>query len=222
MTVRRRGPGRPKAALPPATTTLTRRVRRLVDDAHEGNLREAASHSGLRYGTLRDLYTGRTLSPGLDTLRHLAGAYRIPLEWFLDEDLADEPQVSVWGVLPPDPEFSRGREGRRIRIPLTAWPLARAFLRLEQALVNRPASPSRPVIGGATDPGAIRQAVTRFLLAPLLEAHRIGQLPMYGVEPPFRGSRRPDEAEWETWVGTLKALGRFWERALGGVLDPEP
>lgn len=209
----RRPPGRPRRPPPEATHPITRRIRRLVDEAHLGNLREASAHAGLAYATLRDLYLGRTTSPGLDTLSVLAGAYAVPLEWFGGEEAAS-PRLGVEGELPPDPEFRRGRHGRRLHIPLAAWPLAHCFLRLERRLGGLPPRADRPVLGTASEPEEIRQRLTAFLMAPLLEAQAEGLLVVLGADPPFPGGRRPTAEEERAWIAVLRDLGRFWERIL--------
>lgn len=209
-------PGRPKAPLPPPETSFTRQVRRLVDEAHRGNLREAASHSGLAYGTLRDLYAGRSGAPSLATLEDLTGAYSLPLAWFLAEGEMP-PLTAIVGILPPDPELGRGRQ-RRIGIPLAAWPLARLFLRLEPYLRSLPPAVSRPILGVAPDPESCRERLTSFLLSPLLEAQAAGQLLLLDADPPFRGAEHPSPEQRLEWIELLRELGTFWSRALSGLL----
>ncbi len=215
---RLRRPGRPKAPLRPPPTTLTRQIRHLVDEAHGGNLREAADHSGVPYGTLRDLYVGKSTNPGLATVSALGAAYRLDPRWFTDVDAVGEPLTAVTGFLPPDPDLGRGRVGRQIRIPLAAWELSRLFLVLEPYLLSLPPSPRRPILGGATDPELARQRLTGFLLGPLLDGQRAGHLTILGAEPPFRGAARATpEAEAE-WQETLRSLGRFWGLVLADLI----
>ena len=211
---RRQSPGRPRGPLPEARHLLTRRIRRLIDEAHLGNLREASSHTGLPYATLRDLYVGRTTSPGLRTLLVISEAYGTPLEWFMRDDASASPRLLIEGQLPPDPDYGRGREGRRIRIPLAAWPLAQSFLELERRLAKLPPKNDRPIFGAAVDHDEMRRRLTAFLLSPLLEAQREGLAQVLGAEPPFRGTRNPDNEEEREWVEVLRALGRFWEKVL--------
>jgi hypothetical protein len=211
---RRQSPGRPRGPLPEARHLLTRRIRRLIDEAHLGNLREAASHTGLPYATLRDLYIGRTTSPGLRTLLVISEAYGTSLEWFTRDEASAAPRLQIVGELPPDPEFGRGREGRRIRIPLAAWPLARCFLELEKRLGKLPPKNDRPILGAAVDQDEIRRRLTAFLLAPLLEGQSEGMIQVLGAEPPFRGTRNPSSEEEREWVELLRALGKFWERII--------
>lgn len=210
----RQAPGRPRGPLPEARHLLTRRIRRLIDEAHLGNLREAASHTGLPYATLRDLYFGHTTSPGLRTVLVISEAYATPLEWFTREDATAAPRLTLEGQLPPDPDFGRGREGRRIRIPLSAWPLARCFLALERELGRLPPRIERPILGTAVGSVEIRQRLTAYLLEPLLAAQREGLVQILGAEPPFRGTRNPTPEEERAWVDLLRALGKFWERTL--------
>ncbi len=211
---RRHAPGRPRGPLPEARHLLTRRIRRLIDEAHLGNLREAASHTGLPYATLRDLYFGSTSSPGLRTVLVIAEAYSAPLEWFTEEDPDSAPRLAIEGQLPPDPDYGRGREGRAIRIPLSAWPLARCFLRLERELTAQPPTANRAIIGAAVDRDEVRRRLTAFLLGPLLGANAEGMIQLQGATPPFRGTRTPTPEEEREWVEVLRALGKFWERVL--------
>lgn len=186
----------------------------MIDEAHLGNVRDAAEHTGLPYATLRELYLGSTTSPGVRTLRVIADAYGTSLEWFTREETSAAPLLRIEGQLPPDPEYGRGRQGRRIRIPLAAWPLARCFLRLERELGAEPPTRDRPILGTAVDVDEVRQRLTAFLLEPLLAAQSQGQLRILGAEPPFPGTSRVSDEEEERWLETLRALGRFWERIL--------
>lgn len=208
---RGRAPGRPKGPIPEARHLLTRRIRRLIDEAHLGNLREAASHTGLPYATLRDLYLGKTTSPGIRTLLMIAESYGTPIEWFARDDATAAPRLIIDGELPPDPEYGRGREGRRIRIPLAAWPFARCFLELERELTRMPPRNDRPILGTAVEEDEIRRRLSAFLLGPILEAQSEGLVKVLGADPPFRGTRNPNAEEEREWVDLLRALGRFWE-----------
>ena len=210
----RQAPGRPKGPLPEARHLLTRRLRQLIDEAHLGNLREAAGHTGLPYATLRDLYLGRTTSPGLKTLVSISEAYGTSLEWFTNDAASASPRLLIEGQLPPDPDYGRGREGRRIRIPLAAWSFARCFLELERRLTKLPPRNDRPVIGSAVDPEEVRRRLTAFLLGPILDAQREGMVKILGAEPPFRGTRNTTADEERDWVELLRALGKFWQLVL--------
>lgn len=212
-----RHPGRPKAPLPPAGSVITSQVRRLVDEAHGGNLREAAAYAGMAYGTLRDLYAGRSISPGLVTLQRLADRYGLSLDWFMDRGI-DPPFLGIQGILPPDPEVARGGL-RRIAIPLAAWSLARLFLLLEPYLCSLAPGPARPILGGAVDQESCRQRLTAFLLAPLIDAHAAGQLVLQGADPLFPGTERPTLEQRQSWIATLRGLGDFWSLALEELID---
>lgn len=218
---RHRRPGRPKSPLPPPESLLTSRVRYLIDRAHLGNLREVATHTGLRYGTIRDLYLGRSLHPSALTLRGLAVSYGLTIDWFLDQSTDQEPLLAITATLPPDPEFRRGREGRRFSIPLAAWPLARLVLRLERVLGHRPATASRPLIGALRDPEGIRQQIVVFLIGPLLEAQRMGLVSVLGADPPYPGTQRARDAEQSAWIATLRRLGEAWESALEPMIEEQ-
>ena len=213
----RHGPGRPRGPLPDPRHPLTLQIRRLIDQAHLGNLREAAHHSGIPYATLRDLYAGHTVSPGLQTVQAIARVYQLPLEWFTGE-IETEPRLEIRGALPPDPDYRRGRRGREFRIPLAAWPLARCFLRLEQELARMAPSPRRPILGANSDEDECRQLLTEFLLSPLLEAQSQGLTVVLGADPPFPGGERPSREQIEAWIAQLRDLGRFWERTLSAFL----
>jgi hypothetical protein len=212
-------PGRPKGPLPEATSLLTRRIRLVVNEAHLGNLAEAAAHTGLPYGTLRDLYLGRTLNPGIQTIAALAGSYGLSPGFFTDRHVEEVPLLAVETTLPPDPDYGRGSRGRRIQIPLAAWPLARLFLRLEAALAVRPPSRTRPILAGLTDREECRARLAAFLLDPLLQAREAGGQRLLGVEPPFPGTPEVTSGAWREWVETLRALGRFWTRTLEPLLS---
>jgi hypothetical protein len=144
----------------------------------------------------------------------ISEAYGTPLEWFTRDDASASPRLLIEGQLPPDPDYGRGREGRRIRIPLAAWPLARCFLQLEQRLAKLPPRNDRPILGAAVDPDEMRRRLTAFLLGPLLEAQREDLAQVLGADPPFRGTKNPDSEAEREWVEVLRALGRFWERVL--------
>ena len=220
--LRERRRGRPPLPRTSPTSSVTARVRRLVDEVHEGNLLEASAHAGVPYATLREIHAGRTRSPGVQTLERLARAYGLPLDWFVDGSATDDGTIPLagWiGFLPQD----RGVEGdwpfnRRVTIPYAAWPLIRVLERLEQRLGQLPAGPDRPIIGAATDPRECRRRLTAFILQPLLAARSLGgphpfEGQGFGKGPLQAGGDRHDH-----WVDLLRDLGHFWERALGGLL----
>ena len=212
-------PGRPKNPLEQPPTEASGAIRLLVDRLHRGNVREASLHTGLPYGTLRQLYSGVTGTPSVRTLEVLAESYRVPLDWFLKEP-GDRgrpmPDLSIEGRLPPDPES--GPAGRRVRIPLAAASLHRVWTLLWRYLRALPATRDRPILGGARDEDEGRRRLTVFLLGPLLAAHEQGEGTAIHAEPPFPGQRRPSAADQEAWLERLIALGRFWETALPDLL----
>lgn len=186
---------------------VTARVRRLVDDVHDGNLLEASVHAGVPYATLREIHAGRARHPTA-TLERLAEAYQLPVEWFFDGSEADDGTVPLagWAGFLPDPCAGNPASGRRIAIPYAAWPLIRVLVQLEQRLGDLPAGPDRPIIGDATDPREIRHRVTAFVFQPLLAARSAGT-----VSPGWGIVASPDDPRW---VEMLRDLGRFWEQAL--------
>lgn len=201
---RRREPPRSVRA---AWTAVTARVRRLVDDVHDGNLLEAAAHSGVPYATLREIHAGRTRRPSPEVLERLAQAYRLPVDWFSNQAAVDDGTVPLAGWVGFLPEA--GGCGRRITIPYSAWPLIRVLVQLEQRLRDQPAHPDRPIVGSATDPREIRGRLTTFILQPLLAAN--------AFDAGERWWNRPSADDGPPAV-MLRDLGRFWERALASLV----
>ena len=213
--LRERRRGRPQLPLGVAPGSVTARLRRLVDDVHDGNLLEASAHAGVPYATLREIHAGRTRSPGAQTLERIAHAYGLTLDWFVDGSAIDDGTVPMagWvGYLSADPADSK--DGRRVTIPFAAWPLIRVLVCLEQRLREQPASPTRPIIGTATDPRDIRRRLTSFILQPLLAARSVSGSSLDGGLVEAGEAKGPAR---EQWVGMLRDLGRFWERALVGL-----
>jgi len=201
--------------------SLTARVRRLVDNVHDGNLLEASAHAGVPYATLREIHAGRTKSPGVHTLERLARAYGLPIDWFVGGTADDGtiPAVGWVGFLPADPESgAQWQYARRVTIPYAAWPLIRVLEQLDQRLRALPPSPDRPIIGGATDPRECRRRLTAFILQPLLAARSLGAKDVVKAEPPFPDQFEPRGPERDQWIDMLRDLGRFWERALDSLL----
>lgn len=176
-------------------------------------------HAGLPYATLREIHAGRTQHPGHCTLERLARVYGVPLQWFIDGSSLDDGTLPLAGWVG---FVSTGaRSERRVRIPWAAWPLIRVLVMLEQRLRELPASPDRPIIGALSDPRAIRDRLTAFVLQPLLAARGVP----WGPTDVAWGE--PGGAAGARWIGMLSDLGRFWERALVGlfpdlVLDGAP
>jgi transcriptional regulator with XRE-family HTH domain len=212
--------GRPPGQLPPANHPVTRRIRELVAEVHQGNLREAALHAGVPYPTLRELHRGETANPGLATVRRLASAYGVPIEWFLEVgDAGVRPRMGWTGILPPDTETgSDPKYARRVVIPFAAGSLFSLALRLERELEALPPSPSRPIVGGASDPLEFRRRLTAFLLQPLLAARGAGASIPLPTEPPIKGEPDLTPERREVWLGVLRRLGEYWQAALTGVL----
>ena len=207
MTRKRRVP-RPKLKAPPAQALLTRRVRKLIDLAYGGNVRLASMATGLPYATLRDLYTGRTLNPGIATLQVLAARHGFSEQWFLRTDQGEELPMGGWVVLLPPPGRPDALEpARESFIPHAAWPLVGVYRELGEYLESLPPAPSRPILGGATAELAIHLRLTRFLFGPLLVAEA-------------QGEQRMHSGTWdnEQWLTTLKALGTLWELAIPDLL----
>ena len=204
--------GRPKAKLAADVSAVTRRVRRLLDQVHGGNLADAQRATGLPYPTLRDLYAGRTANPELATLNQLRAPYGVSLDWFTDSEASD--QVPLGGrllLLPPDPRAAASGAGRALRqawLPYAARTLTAVFAQLQAWLERQTPAPERPVVGEATgDAFAFR--LTTFLLQPLLAAEKLGE----EVIPPAAASRPPASVD-AAWVARLEALGAMWRALL--------
>ncbi len=197
---RRRGPPPALGAAHP----ITARLRRLVDDVHDGDLLEASAHAGLPYAVLRDIHAGRTRRLGPGTMQRLADVYGLPVAWFGGTDEADDGTVPVagWAGFLPDQCDPAGFSGCRFIIPTSAWPLIKVLVQLEIRLRDLPAEPARPIIGAATCPREIRRRLSAFILQPLMAA---GSISAAGLR---------SERQSERWAAMLADLGRFWERAL--------
>ena len=204
-----RRPGRPKKSRK-ALALVTRRVRRLIDLAHDGNIRQASEETGLPYATLRDLYSGRRASPRLETVRALAAHYWVHMEWFTDERQPDAVPISGFvGRLDP-PAGAHGAD-RDVVIPFAAWEFMKVARALDAYLESLPPSPDRPIVGAVTEDEALKR-LTAFLLQPLLAAEALG-------EPDAILREWAGREEEEIWVGKLRALGRLWEVAMPALLS---
>ena len=211
--------GRPKSELPRAGATITRRVRTLVDTAHEGNLGEAARATGLPYPTLRELYVGRTGNPSLRTIRALAAPYGLDLAWFTDGSADDAlPRWGAIGLLPPHPGTPMQRHGlRRVPIPFAAWPMYDVYRRLRGWLEGIEPSSGRPIVHEATGE-SLTFRLTTFLFQPLLAAEKLGEPEVI----PFGVGEEPSLPVGEVgahWILQLTSLGRMWQVVLEDVLD---
>jgi hypothetical protein len=164
--------------------------------------------TGLPYATLRDLYTGRTLNPGIATLQVLAARHGFSEQWFLRTDQGEELPMGGWVVfLPPPGRPDDLKPARESFIPHAAWPLVGVYRELGEYLESLPPAPSRPILGDVTAEMAMHLRLTRFLFAPLLDAEGQGEPPMDS-----------DTCDTEQWLTTLQALGRLWEHAIPDLL----
>jgi hypothetical protein len=207
--------GRPKAKLAADVPAVTRRVRKLLDAVHGGNLAAAHRVTGVPYPTLRDLYAGRTVNPELATLDQLRAPYGVSLSWFTDREASDEvPAAGRVVLLPPHPRAAGGggpgggRALREVLVPYAARTLFAVFARLQTWLERQPPAPERPVVGEATgDTLAFR--LTTFLLQPLLAAEKLGEEVI--PQPGASGAPAIGDA---AWVARLEALGAMWRTTL--------
>lgn len=208
--------GRPKAPPPTEAPPVTRRIRRLIDLVHGGNLAAAARATGIPYPTVRDLYAGRTANPELSTLDQLRAPYGISLNWFTDQ--AGDGEVPLAGrtlLLPPHPRAAQGaaRTLRPVLIPYAADDLLAVFAVLEEWLRARLAEPDRPIVGEASG-DAFTFRLTTFLLQPLLAAEKVGEEVIPAAAPGSSGAPSIDAA----WVARLEALGAMWRALLPRML----
>lgn len=194
---------------------MTARLRRLVDDVHDGSLVEAAAYAMVPYAALREIHAGRSANPDGAVLERIATAYGLPPDWFTMPDDGTVPFAGWAGFLPgPTGE----RQGQRVTIPFGAWSLIRVMVRLEHRLRELPAEPERPILGGATDPRECRRRLAAFLLQPLLAARELDTGADLGA-----AALAPGPVDWrapgrERLVGMLRNLGEFWEDALVDLL----
>lgn len=206
--------GRPTKPLRPARDLVTRRIRHLIDLAHDGNVHEASKVSGVPSPTLRALYSGRNTNPELKTLEKLGRAYGCYAGWFTDPGAPESLPLGglAFTVRVPNPPFG-WKVVRTISIPWASWPLPDVFDKLSDYLLSLPRGPERPVIGELGDePEQVTEMMAKialFLLAPLDEAERL-----QGREPEGPGPFIDDEG----LVRRMQLLGLFWQQALHGVL----
>jgi hypothetical protein len=209
-------PGRPKHPLSEEVPVITRRIRRLIDLVHGGNLAAVERATSLPYPTIRDLYTGRSANPGLATLDRLRAPYGVSLNWFTDRAAQDD--VPLGGrtvLLPPHPKAPQGaaRALRQVLIPFAASELLAVFAATESWLKDRRAEPERPIVGEASG-DAFTFRLTTFLFQPLLAAEKAGQ----EVIPPAGPTAGPSQGVDAAWVSRLEALGTAWRELLPGVM----
>ncbi len=219
--------GRPKKLRKPKTL-LTRRVRRLIDLAHDGNLQEASDATGLPYATLRDLYSGRTTNPRVNTLKRLARSYGFSEPWFLQEDQTDVVPFGVRTCYLPADAWSAGPQDekllalrgfvREVQIPYVAWPLAEIYTVLRDYLMSFLPSMGRPIVGDESNDSLVDFDVrlSTFLLGPLVAAAGEAQERSAAQALPLGPPTTPEEQERR--LKPLRALGRFWELAIPDLL----
>lgn len=212
--------GRPRGDLPKASATITRRVRTLVDEAHGGNVNEAARATGLAYPTLRALYTGVTDNPALRTLEALAAPYGLELGWLTDAEAGEAlPVRGLTGLLPPHPSVPQQRGGlRRVPIPFAAWPMYEVYRRIAAWLEAEAPSAGRPIVHEGTG-DAFTFRLTSYLLQPLLAAERIGEPDVIPFDTADEQPVVPDGPVGDHWVRQLRGLGEAWAVILEDVLD---
>lgn len=209
--------GRPPKRLKPARELVTKRVRHLIDLAHDGNVHEASKVSGVPSATLRALYSGRNTNPELNTLEKLGRAYGFYAGWFTDPGAPETVPSGGLGftVRVPDPRFG-WRPIREIQIPWASWPLPDVVDKLSDYLLSLPRGPSRPIIGElGTEPEQLTEMMAKvalFLLAPLDAAERL-----QGREPVGPGPFIDDEG----LVRRMRQLGLFWQDSLRPLLGVE-
>ena len=208
--------GRPRREPAAAAHVVTRRVRRLIDLAHGGNVHEASKVSGLAYATIRDLYSGRSTNPSLRTLETLASKYGVFPGWFTDNTQSEAVPAGGWSSYLPSLDGDRTREKwREIIIPFSAWPLPSVYERLCGFLESMPPSESRPIIGTSTNEKEVSMLVTEHLLAPILDAEEIAGNELI-ISRYMPAIATPDQLE--QWISRLRQLGILWEGILSEIL----
>lgn len=217
--VAKRG-GRPAKPLKAAKALVTRRVRRLVDLAHDGNVHEASKVSGVPSATLRALYSGRNTNPGLRTLERLGEAYGFYPSWFTDPKAPEAVPLGGLSFTVRVPNPPHGMQVvREFTIPWASWPLPEVLRRLTQHLLSLPRSPERPIIGELGDEPEhaekVAALVATFLIGPLDVARKLTGAEQDGAFTAFDAEDTGAEAH----VQRLRRLGRFWEVALSPLLE---
>ncbi|HEY2805333.1 MAG TPA: hypothetical protein VGI92_05690 [Gemmatimonadales bacterium] len=221
-TSKRKSAGRSKAGAL-SKSLVTRRIRRLIDLAHAGNIREASEACGLPYTTLRDLYRGTTTSPRIDTLARIAWRYGFQQGWFIDENQGDAIPLGGWHcLLPPGSNWPKERRYSRDTIlPYGAWPLNRVYVLLRDYLDSLKPSPSRPIVGDTSDEREFNLRLAGFLFAPLISASvDSGERDAMLASPQYHADMQPySREETERWLRRLRPLGQLWEGAIPDLLS---
>jgi len=209
--------GRPRRPLEEPVHALTRRVRQLIDVAHDGRVRDASRLAGIPYPTLNDLYIGRTVNPNLATLESLRTPYDIDLSWLLAADEPEQkPRTGRSVLLPPHPMADVKRRAlREVRIPFVAWSMYEVFSVLESRLIAMPADATRPIVAEALGDALVFRLAT-FLFQPLLAAEKAGEADVIPVVPTAEDA---DRKTMRRWIVTLQALGDVWQVTLPDLLE---
>lgn len=211
--------GRPPKPLKPAKALVTKRVRHLIDVAHDGNVHEASKVSGVPSATLRALYTGRITNPEIKTLEKLGNSYGFYAGWFTDPGVSESVPAGgyLFKVTEPMPQFGITVPGE-FTVPWASWPLPDVVNRYVDYLVALPPAADRPIIGKFVEKSEpqtkTNSIVAAFLLAPLFlaESMRQGDA-LRGIEEALR-----DDSTREGMFRRMRKLGLFWQDALAGVI----
>lgn len=207
--------GRPRKPLAQPGHPLTGGVRRLIDLAHDGSVRDASRLTGVPYPTLNDLYIGRTVNPNVGTLDSLRAPYGIDLAWLFAGGVGDKaPRTGRLVMLPPHPLADIKRRAiREVWLPFAAWSMYEVFSELEARLTALPATADRPIVGEASG-DALPFRLGTFLFQPLLAAEKAGE---GDVIPPVGGDAGAEATL--RWIVRLRALGDLWLTLLPQLLD---
>ena len=209
--------GRPAARLTKPKALITRRVRRLIDIAHDSNVNEASRASGVPYATLYDLYSGDSTNPSLRTLTRLADKYLIFPGWFTDPDQSDAVPMSGWVAYVPSRTGVTLRANRRkTTIPFAAWPLISVVRDLEAALLAMPPARDRPIYGASDDADDMNLRMSSFLLSPILEAEKKTNKELVYIGHDFSSNT---DGAGEKWISQLRIIGQLWQSVLPGAVE---
>lgn len=207
--------GRPAKPLKPAKALVTKRVRHLIDLAHDGNVHEASKVSGVPSATLRALYTGRITNPELKTLERLGDAYGFYAGWFTDPKEPEAVPVGgyLFAVSEPMPKYGILVPGE-FTIPWASWPLPDVVNRYVDYLLSLPPTVDRPIIGDLVEKSELttktNSMVAAFLLAPLFLVESMGQ----GDALRSVAEALSDSSRSEGMYRRMRKLGLFWQDAL--------